>query len=180
MNKEIYCSNNIVRSMIRFAIPSVFTILVSELYNMVDTLFVGKNVGPDAIGALSVVFPIQRLIIAISMCLGIGVSNLISRNLGGKKFKEITKYIQSVVFLVLFSMCIITVFFLFFSKEICYFLGARTEILSHSVEYINIIIIGSAFLSFTTVFGFINISFGKINIMLLSISIGAIVNAILD
>ena len=114
MNKEIYCSNNIVRSMIRFAIPSVFTILVSELYNMVDTLFVGKNVGPDAIGALSVVFPIQRLIIAISMCLGIGVSNLISRNLGGKKFKEITKYIQSVVFLVLFSMCIITVFFLFF------------------------------------------------------------------
>lgn len=180
MNNKVYSENNILKALMHFAIPGVLCILVAELYNMVDTFFVGKYVGAQSIGALSVVFPIQRLIIAFSMCISIGVSNMISRKLGEKNKKAISKYVQSVNALTIILILFITVVVYFYIDKICFFLGARDEIYIHAVEYLKIVIFGSIFLTFTTVFGYINIAFGNVNIMLLSSSVGAIINAIVD
>ena len=60
-----------LKALMKFAIPGVFTILVAELYNMVDTFFVGKYVGANAVGALGIAFPIQKLIIATSLMIGV-------------------------------------------------------------------------------------------------------------
>ena len=117
--KSVYSENNIIKALLRFAIPGILSILIAELYNMVDTFFVGKYVGANSIGALSVVFPLQRLVIAISVCLGIGVSNLISRKLGEKRSKEITKYTTAVTGLTLIIIFLVTTISLLFIKDIC-------------------------------------------------------------
>lgn len=178
--KSVYSENNIIKALLRFAIPGILSILIAELYNMVDTFFVGKYVGANSIGALSVVFPLQRLVIAISVCLGIGVSNLISRKLGEKHSKEITKYTTAVTGLTLIIIFLVTTISLLFIKDICMFLGARDEILIHSVEYLRIVMFGNVFLAFTTVFGYMNIAYGNMKVMLFSSSSGAFINIVID
>lgn len=180
MENKIYNEKNIFKALLHFAIPGILCILVAELYNMVDTFFVGKYVGAESIGALSVVFPIQRLVIAFSMCISIGVSNLISRKLGEKNKKAISKYVQAVNALTIILTLIITIAVYFSIENICYFLGARGGIYTHAVEYLKIVIFGSIFLTFTTVFGYINVAFGNVKIMLLASSTGAIINTIVD
>lgn len=180
MYSKIYNEKNIFKALLYFAIPGILCILIAELYNMVDTFFVGKYVGADSIGALSVIFPVQRLIIAISMCLSIGVSNLISRKLGERNKGEITNYIQSVIALSIFIIVFISIIVYFFNGKICYFLGAREKIYDYAVSYLQIVIFGSIFLTFSTVFGYINIAFGNVRIMLISSSTGAIINTIVD
>ena len=178
--KNIYNENNIVKAILHFAIPGILSILIAELYNMVDTFFVGRYVGADSIGALSVVFPLQRLIIAISVCLGIGVSNLISRRLGEKRNKDITKYTTAVNGLTLLIILIVSVFTFLFTSNICMFLGARDTILLYSTNYLRIVMFGSVFLAFTTVFGYMNIAYGNMKVMLLASSIGIFINIIVD
>ena len=177
--KSIYYENNIIKAILHFAIPGILSILIAELYNMVDTFFVGRYVGADSIGALSVVFPLQRLVIAISVCLGIGVSNLISRRLGEKRNKDITKYttaVNGLTLLIIFAVTIITILFV---EDICMFLGARNNILMYSIKYLRIVMCGSIFLAFTTVFGYMNIAYGNMKVMLIASSIGALINNML-
>ena len=174
--KSIYYENNIIKAILHFAIPGILSILIAELYNMVDTFFVGRYVGADSIGALSVVFPLQRLVIAISVCLGIGVSNLISRRLGEKRNKDITKYTTAVNGLTLLIIFVVTIISILFVEDICMFLGARNDILIYSIKYLRIVIFGSIFLAFTTVFGYMNIAYGNMKVMLIASSIGALIN----
>ena len=67
---------------IKQSIPASIGILVMSINMIVDTIFVGKFVGPMAIGAITVVMPITFLISALGMSIGIGGSSMISRALG--------------------------------------------------------------------------------------------------
>ena len=82
MNNDLFTQESISKVLIRFAIPGIITILMAELYNMVDTFFVGRSVGASAIGALSITFPVQKMIIALSLMIGVGAATAISRAMG--------------------------------------------------------------------------------------------------
>ena len=58
---------------------------VNALYNIIDTIFVGKGVGPYAIGGLSVIFPVQLTMFALAILIGTGAASVISRSLGAGK-----------------------------------------------------------------------------------------------
>ena len=75
--------------LLKLAIPSMISLLVAELYNMVDTIFVGRAIGSTAIGALTIAFPVQRLIIAIGMLLAVGASTALARSLGEGNYGRI-------------------------------------------------------------------------------------------
>ena len=62
---------------------------------MVDTVFVGRVIGGNGIGALVVVFPIQRIVAAISMMLAIGSSTSVARKNGAKNQKGIANVIKN-------------------------------------------------------------------------------------
>ena len=66
-NNKVFGEGKIGKLLLRFSIPIIISLLVSELYNMVDTFFVGRAIGGNGIGALVVVFPIQRIIVALSV-----------------------------------------------------------------------------------------------------------------
>ena len=74
--------------LLKFSIPIIISMLVSELYNMVDTIFIGRNVGAHGIGALVVVFPIQRIIIALSIMIATGTSTALSRSNGQENMEK--------------------------------------------------------------------------------------------
>lgn len=63
------------------AIPPMISMLIQSLYNIVDSMFVAK-IGEDALTAVSLAFPVQTLIVACSVGIGVGVNSYISRSLG--------------------------------------------------------------------------------------------------
>ena len=177
---KLFGEEKIGKLLLRFSIPIILSLLVSELYNMVDTIFVGRNVGPNGIGALVVVFPIQRIIIALSVLISIGTATALSRSSGQSNLEKARSTIKNGFTLSYTLMIPITIIVLIFSSEILTFLGASNVILPYGKAYLQIIILGSIFLSLTIFISDVMISLGNSKISIISTSIGATLNIILD
>ena len=71
--------------LIRHAVPSSIGILVMSLNILIDTIFVGQWIGPNAIAAINVVLPVSFFIAALGMSIGVGGASIISRALGNNE-----------------------------------------------------------------------------------------------
>jgi putative MATE family efflux protein len=147
---------------------------------MVDTLFVGRVIGGNAIGALVVVFPIQRIIAAISMMLAVGSSTFVARKNGEKDYEGIADVVKSGITLAFAIMIPLIILVYIFRDNILTMLGASDNILSYAHDYLSIIIFGSLFICMTTVMGYIMMALGNRRVTLVSTSLGAILNIIID
>src|SRR5690554_4128888 len=94
---------SISRLLLKFSIPAIIGILVSALYNIVDSIFVGRGIGDLALAAVTVCLPIITLFMACIMLVGMGGTALISIRLGEKKEEEAERIIGNsiVLFLIL-------------------------------------------------------------------------------
>lgn len=177
---KMFGEEKIGKLLVKFSIPIIISFLISELYNVVDTLFVGRNVGGLAIGALVLVFPIQRLIIALSVMVSTGTSTAFSRANGEedhKKSKEIFQNGFSLLFVIMISLIVLVSLF---KENILIFLGASQTILPLAIQYLEIIIFGSVFLSLTILISNICITLGNNKVSIISNLIGVSLNIILD
>lgn len=179
-NNKLFGEEKIGKLLLRFSIPIIISFLVSELYNMVDTLFVGRTVGGYGIGGLVLVFPIQRIIIALSVMIAVGTSTAFSRSNGQNNMDQSRKIVRNGFSLSFLLMVSITAIIYIFSEKILLGLGASHQTLPYAKDYLDIIIFGSTFLSLTTFISNIMISVGNNKVSIISTSIGAIINIILD
>src|SRR5690554_6128384 len=164
----------------KLSIPVINTMLVYEMYNMVDTIFVGNYVDPNGIGALTVVFPIQRIIIALSFMIGIGSSTAFTRASGAEDMDLAKRIITNGFTLVLLVMIPISILIYYKAEPILRFLGASDALLIYGIDYLTIIILGSVFLSATIFISNIMISLGKTSVSIMSTSIGTLLNLLID
>lgn len=177
---KMFGEEKIGKLLFKFSIPIILSMLISELYSMVDTFFVGNEVGAQGIGALVLVFPIQRIIIALSMMIALGTSTAFSRSNGKEDLDNSRKIVNNGFSLALTLMITLTLTIFFFRERILIFLGASEQILPYGLEYLSIIIFGSTFLSLTIFISNIILSLGNNKVSIISNSIGAITNVILD
>lgn len=80
--------------LIKFAIPSVLSMLVDALYNIVDQIFIGRGEGYLGIAATTVTFPFVTILLSIATLLGIGGGVYTSMNLGAGKEAEAEKPLE--------------------------------------------------------------------------------------
>ena len=91
--------------LIRHAVPSSIGILVMSLNILIDTIFVGQWIGPDAIAAINVVLPVSFFIAALGMSIGVGGASIISRALGNnEKEKAIVTFGNQLTMTLLMTM----------------------------------------------------------------------------
>ncbi|MDK2595507.1 MATE family efflux transporter [Pseudoalteromonas obscura] len=93
------------------AIPTILGMLISGLYSFVDALFISQGIGAHAMGAVSAVFPIQMLLIAISTMLGSGMASLVSRYLGANRQQDANQVFSASFLLAIgsaFILCVLT------------------------------------------------------------------------
>lgn len=179
-HEQLFEKESINRLLIKLSLPIIFSMLVSELYNMIDTYFVGNYVNSLGIGALSVVYPLQRLIFALGTMIGIGTSTAFARAAGAKQYEKSKKIVQNGFSLVACIMVPLVIFTLIFKRQLLYLLGGRGEILTYAQEYLGIIILGALFFAWTVFISNWMIALGKIHLSIISMSLGAAVNFIVD
>ena len=88
------------RLLVNMSLPMMASMLVMALYNIVDSMFVAR-VSENALTALSMAFPVQNLMIALSAGLGVGLNAVLSRALGAKDAKSVSKAASNGLFLML-------------------------------------------------------------------------------
>lgn len=180
INPKIFSDEKTYRVLLRFAIPAVFSLLVAELYNMVDTVFVGQCIGPNAIGALTVAFPIQRFLIALAFLVAVGASTYVSRYSGENEPKKVKQTIINSLVLTIVLLTVIPAILFLFRGSLLYKLGASEVTFGLTNDYISIIFIGAIFQGITIVCSYIMTSLGNSKIGLYANSLGAFLNIIVD
>ncbi len=88
MNNESFMKEKPVTGLVlSMSLPMVFSMMVNALYNIVDSFFVAK-ISEDAMTALSLVFPVQNLMSAVSIGFGVGINAVIAFFLGAGEKKK--------------------------------------------------------------------------------------------
>ena len=178
--RELILTGNLRSLLFKFSTPAIVGMLVSALYNMVDTLFVGRGVGALAITALTIVMPIQLMIIAVGVMIGIGSASVISRALGaGDRKKALNAAGNGIVLTLAFSAIMMIPAYLFIDN-ILYFFGASTETFPLAKDYMMIILIGFLSFSFSITGNNLIRAEGKPRTAMYTMLIGAVSNIMLD
>lgn len=114
-NNSYFETAPIGRLITKFAVPSVISLLVNALYNIVDQIFIGRGVGYLGNGATTVVFPITVIATAFALLIGDGSATFLSLKLGEKQEKKAGKGIgNSIVMLIITSVVMLVIFLMFF------------------------------------------------------------------
>ncbi len=173
-------SGNLLRLILAFSLPAIASYFISELYNMVDTYFVGNTIGADAVGALGIIFPVQRLIIALSLLFAFAITNQMSLCLGAKQTEDASRIISEGIALNFIFMLPLTSLVYFFEQPLLKLLGAKETLLPLASEYLQIIIWGAIFLTLGTTLARILLALGEARLSLYLTISGALINLILD
>jgi putative MATE family efflux protein len=173
-------NERIGRLLLNLSAPAMVGMIVMALYNLVDTIFVGQAVGPLAIAGLSIVFPIQIIIMAVAQTVGVGGASIISRSLGAKKIERARITYCNVVLIVLITGVLITVLGLVFITPLLNLFGATKAIFPFAKDYLSIVLFGAAFFSFAISGNNIVRSEGNAKVAMISMIISGLLNIILD
>lgn len=135
----------LLRRIAQDCIPTVFSLLMSGLYGVMDGLFVGRAVGDTGLAAINIAWPIAAVITAVGIGIGSGGSVLYS-NSNGKGEQERGELVYHQTITLLFAAAMVLLIVLGFTyPAILSALGAKGDVYQKAVEYIQIIIFGAVF-----------------------------------
>ena len=123
--------------LINMSVPIMISMLVQAMYNIVDSIFVAQ-VSENALAAVSLAFPVQSLIIAVSVGTGVGINSLLSRRLGERRYEDANAAATNGVFLSLLSGLVFALFGFFFCKPFFAAFTKDAEIIRMGTEYLSI------------------------------------------
>ena len=164
----------------KFSLPGIVGMLVNSLYNIVDRIFIGNGVNSEAIGGLTVAFPLMVITMAVSMLVGVGASTLLSIRLGEHDHEAAEKLLGNGYILLIIFGLLPTVVGLPFLRPLLVMFGATPDILEYAVDYTWVILIGNVGASVG--FGMNNFvrAEGSPRMAMVTMLISAIVNIVLD
>ena len=166
--------------LLSMAWPAILSMSINALYNIVDSIFVAQ-ISEDAFTAVSIVNPIQMLIIALAVGSGVGVNSLIARMLGAHRQEMADKAASSSIRIGLFNYVVFLLVGLFVTR---FFVGSYaepgTEIYDSAVVYMQICCMGSLFIHIEILLERVLQSTGNMVAPMVCCLVGAIANIILD
>lgn len=136
-------TDNVGKLLMRYAIPAVIAMTASSLYNMVDSIFIGRGVGPLAIAGLAITFPVMNLSAAFGAMIGVGGSTMISVKLGQKDNETAVRVLGNVVTLNVLLGVLFGGLAIIFLNPILRFFGASDNTLGYAYDYMLVILLGN-------------------------------------
>ena len=168
--------------MLQMGVPMILSMALQAVYNIVDSAFVGnmKEGSEAALNALTLVFPIQMLMVALAIGTGVGVNALLARTLGQRNREKASKVAGNGLFLATVIYIIFVLFGLFGIKT---YISSQTRnalVLSMSVDYLRICCLLSFGVVFFSIFEKLLQATGRSLYSTIGQVTGAVINMILD
>ena len=167
------------RVIITMAIPTIISMLVTGLYNIADTFFVGK-IDTQATAAVGIVFSLMFFVQAMGFFFGHGSGNYISRELGARRHENAVKMASTGFFSSFFFGLVILILGEIFLTPLSLMLGSTPTILPYTEDYMQVILLGAPFLTSSLTLNNQMRLQGNAKFAMFGIVTGAILNVILD
>ena len=166
------------------AVPTIISMLVTALYNIADTFFVGQ-VGTEATAGVGLVFPMMAIIQAFGFFFGQGSGNYISRSLGAKNYDKAETMASTGAFSALLFGAVILLFGQIFRLPLLSLLGARIGLVtartvSYASDYLVLILCGAPFMCMSCVLNNQLRFQGNAFFSMIGLVSGAVLNVVLD
>ena len=155
--------------------PAMLSMVIQACYNVVDTYFVSM-IGEKSLTAITLIFPIQMLMIAVSVGTGIGINSLIARRLGARRYADADRAASQGLKLYYINWLIFVVVGVFFARP---FVAAFTEdadIIAQGAKYLLIVCVGCLFVMIQVSCEKILQATGNMVLPMLTNMIGAVTN----
>ena len=151
---------SIFKSILFFSVPLILGNLLQQMYNAVDSIIVGNDVGRDALAAVGSSTSLIYLLIAFSQGAAVGAGVVVSQHLGAKDKKGVHAAVHTALAIAVILGLLLTVGGILFSRPLLVWMNTPTEILQESVTYLQIY---SGGMVFNVVY---NMAAGIVNVVL--------------
>ncbi len=179
-NHEELGTANINRLLIQLSMPSMLALFANALYNIIDTIFVGRGVGAEGIAGVAIVLPVVAILSSFAHLIGIGTGTLISRQLGRKEISEVNKTAGNGFLMIILISVFFSTIGLIFTDPIMLAFGATRTILPYASDYGKIIFIGMIWFPFCVSSSNYLRAEGNARDAMNAMLIGLLVNVVLD
>lgn len=179
-DRHLLGTERVGRLLLRLSLPSVIGMLVMASYNIADSIFIGRGVGPIGLAAVMICFPLQFLGGALAIMAGVGGASVVSRSLGAGNMDRAQQAFGATVSFALAVGLLVSTLSLLFLPWILRLFGATEAILPHAEDYLFVILFGVPFQMFAMAGNHMARSEGRARIAMTTLLISAILNIILD
>lgn len=164
---------------IKLGIPTTISMLVTSVYNMADTFFVG-TLGNSASGAVGVVFGLMAIIQALGFMFGHGAGSIIARRLGAQDVESAGRYASVSFFASVFTGVFVGSMGLIFIDPLMKLFGSTDTILPYARNYGQYILIATPIMMSSFVLNNILRYEGKAFLAMIGLTLGGLLNIVLD
>lgn len=167
-------------SLIKITLPTVIMMVFFAMYSIVDGMFVSRFVGPNALSAINIVYPVISMLIGISVMLATGGNAIVSKLIGEKNEKEAKENFTLIIISALVIGILIALISIIFIDDIIKILGATDSLLEYCRNYLSINLIFTPFIMLKLIFDYFYVTVGKSSFGLFVSVLGGVTNIILD
>ena len=129
--------------LLTYALPAIIAMTASSLYNIVDSIYIGRGCGSLAFGALTVAKPFMDICAAFGSLVGVGASSLLAIYLGEKDYDRANRVLGNVIVLNIILSAAVMVVGLIWLDPILMSFGASEDTIGYAHEYMEIILFGN-------------------------------------
>lgn len=179
-NLELMEKAPVPQAILKLSIPTILSTIVSLLYNLADTFFIGMLDDPIQLGAISLAFPAFMVLQAVGNIVGSGAPSYISRCLGAKNYDEAKKTSCVSVYLVTGIAFFMGLLYFIFQAPVLRLLGTSSDTIVPTQSYLRIIMAFGFVLALQVILPSLLRAEGKITEAVSGMVIGTVANIILD
>ncbi len=171
---------SIPRHLIIFSWPMFLGNLLQTMYNTVDSIWVGRFLGPNALGAVSVGFPIIFALVSLIMGISMATTVMVAQYFGAKEEDMVQKTIQNSLVLLVAGGILVSIIGVVFHRQLLELINTPQELLADASSYLVIFLSGLLFMFLYNVLGAILRGLGDSKTPLIYLAYATVINIILD
>ena len=134
---------NLQKLLLAYSGPAILAMMAMSVYNIIDSIFIGRGVGALALSGLAITMPIMNLSAAFGAMVGAGGATLTSIKMGQQDYDDATKVLGNVVSLNLILGFVLMFLGLYFIDELLYLFGASEDTIPYARDFMQIILLGN-------------------------------------
>ena len=168
------------QKLIRFTLPSIFMMIFTSIYGVVDGFFVSNYVGANAFASVNLIMPVIILLSAVGFMVGTGGNALVSMILGQQDEKRASEVFSMLIYILIIVGIIVSIIMAIMMPRVARLLGATDAMMGDAVLYGRISMVSLTFFMLQTSFQSLMITAARPNFGLYITIMAGVTNMILD